>query len=66
MCAMALYSDDQYKAAKELETEVMEARKRVLGDEHPDTLLSMNNSADSAEKLLGPGKLSGRILSTLI
>jgi tetratricopeptide (TPR) repeat protein len=44
-CAIALYSDGQYKAAEELEVEVMETRKRVLGDKHPDTLTSMNNLA---------------------
>jgi DNA polymerase III delta prime subunit len=44
-CAMALYSDGQYKAAEELQVEVMETSKRVLGDEHPDTLTSMHNLA---------------------
>ncbi|KAF1357717.1 kinesin light chain 3 [Lizonia empirigonia] len=44
-CAMALYSDGQYKGAEELDVQVMEARKRVLGDEHPDTLSSMANLA---------------------
>jgi hypothetical protein len=28
---------------------VMEMRKRVLGDEHPDTLTSMNNLAHTLE-----------------
>ena len=27
----------------ELEEKVLEARKRTLGDEHPDTLMSMGN-----------------------
>jgi tetratricopeptide (TPR) repeat protein len=44
-CAMALYSDGQYKAAKELFMQAMETMKRVLGDEHPDTLVSMINLA---------------------
>jgi tetratricopeptide (TPR) repeat protein len=44
-CAMALYSDGRYKAAGELFVQVMETRKRVLGDEHPDTLSSMANLA---------------------
>ena len=44
-CAMALYSDGQYNAAEELQVEVMDTRKRVLGDEHPDTLLSIANLA---------------------
>jgi tetratricopeptide (TPR) repeat protein len=44
-CYMALYSDGQYKAAEELEVQVMETRKKVLGDEHADTLTSMANLA---------------------
>jgi hypothetical protein len=43
MCATALYSDGRWKEAKELEVQVIETRKRVLGEEHPDTLNSMNN-----------------------
>jgi hypothetical protein len=31
--------------AEELEVQVMETRKRVLGAEHPDTLTSMGNLA---------------------
>lgn len=34
-----------YGAAKELFVQVMETRKRVLGQEHPDTLNSMANLA---------------------
>jgi hypothetical protein len=48
-CAMALYSDGQYEAAKELDVQVMETRKRVLGDEHPDTLNSIHNLAYTLE-----------------
>ena len=33
------------KEAEELEAQVMETRKRVLGREHPDTLASMGNLA---------------------
>ena len=32
----------QYERALELETRVMQLRKQILGDEHPDTLRSMN------------------------
>jgi tetratricopeptide (TPR) repeat protein len=46
-CARALYSDGQYKAAEELQVEVMETSKRVLGDEHPDTLTSIANLAST-------------------
>jgi hypothetical protein len=44
-CAMTLYSDGRYVEAEELQVQVMQTRKRVLGDEHPDTLTSMNNLA---------------------
>jgi len=35
----------RWKEAEELEVQVMETRKRVLGAEHPSTLTSMNNLA---------------------
>jgi hypothetical protein len=35
----------QWQEAEELEVQVMQMRKRVLGDEHPDTLLSTHNLA---------------------
>jgi hypothetical protein len=44
-CAMALYIDGQYNGAEELQVQVMQMRKRVLGDEHPDTLTSISNLA---------------------
>lgn len=44
-CAMALDSDARYKAAEQLFVQVMEARKRIFGNDHPDTLLSMSNVA---------------------
>ncbi|KAF5850099.1 hypothetical protein GGP41_002293 [Bipolaris sorokiniana] len=55
---MALYSNGQYKAAEKLDVEVMKARKRVLGDEHPNTLFSMNNLAStySSQGLWGKAK----------
>ncbi|PIG87103.1 kinesin light chain, partial [Aspergillus arachidicola] len=34
-----------WKEAEELEVQVIELRKQVLGPEHPDTLTSMNNLA---------------------
>ncbi|KAF3359144.1 Aminomethyltransferase [Verticillium dahliae VDG1] len=37
--------DGRWKEAEELEVGVMEMRKRVLGEEHPDALTSMNNLA---------------------
>ncbi|KAH8727390.1 hypothetical protein GQ44DRAFT_825097 [Phaeosphaeriaceae sp. PMI808] len=44
-CAMTLYSDGRYNESEELFVQVMETRKRMLGDEHPDTLTSMANLA---------------------
>ena len=39
-----LYLDRaQYDQAKTLFARVLEIRRRMLGDEHPDTLTSMNN-----------------------
>jgi hypothetical protein len=35
----------RWKEAEELEVQVMETRKTVLGAEHPSTLTSMNNLA---------------------
>lgn len=61
-CFMTLYSDGRYKEAEELELQVMQTTKRVLGDDHPCTLASMANLAstysyqgrwDSAEQLQG-------------
>jgi hypothetical protein len=42
---MALYNDGWWKEAEELEVQVTETFKRVLGEEHPDTLTSMANLA---------------------
>ena len=44
---MCLYSDGRWKEAEELYMQVMETRKRVLGEEHPDTLTSMANLAST-------------------
>jgi tetratricopeptide (TPR) repeat protein len=45
--AMTLRSDGRYNEAEELFVQVMETRKGVLGDEHPDTLASMENLAST-------------------
>lgn len=42
---MTLYSDGRYNEAEKLFVQVMETREKVLEDEHPDTLTSMNNPA---------------------
>jgi hypothetical protein len=44
-CARVLYSNSQYKGAEELQLQVMQTRKRVLSNEHPDALLSIANLA---------------------
>jgi tetratricopeptide (TPR) repeat protein len=44
-CASALYSDGRYDEAEELEVQVMQTMKRVLGNEHPETLLNIGNLA---------------------
>ena len=38
-------SHGRYAAAEPLLTRALEVRRRVLGDEHPDTLTSMSNLA---------------------
>ena len=50
MCAKTLYSDGRYKEAEELGVQVMQTWKRVLGNEHPDTLISMHNLAFTYDK----------------
>jgi tetratricopeptide (TPR) repeat protein len=45
--AGTLQTDGQYKKAVELYKQAMQSRKRVLGNEHPDTLSSMNNLAST-------------------
>jgi tetratricopeptide (TPR) repeat protein len=44
-CARALYSDGRYEEAEDLQVQVMQTMKRVLGNEHPSTLTSINNLA---------------------
>jgi tetratricopeptide (TPR) repeat protein len=46
-CATALDRDGRYEEAEELGEQVMQMRKRLLGDEHPDTLTSMANLAST-------------------
>ncbi|GKT48180.1 nephrocystin-3 [Colletotrichum spaethianum] len=41
------YDEGRWKEAEELEVQVMETRKRMLGEEHPDTLKSMINLAST-------------------
>jgi Tetratricopeptide repeat len=43
--ASTYQNQGRWKEAEDLEVQVMETRKRVLGQEHPGTLTSMNNLA---------------------
>jgi hypothetical protein len=43
--ASTYWNQGRWKEAEELQVQVMETRKRVLTDEHPDTLTSMHNLA---------------------
>ncbi|KAF2793317.1 hypothetical protein K505DRAFT_244611 [Melanomma pulvis-pyrius CBS 109.77] len=43
--ASTYWNQGQWKEAEELGMQVLEIRKRVLGEEHPNTLLSMYNLA---------------------
>ena len=49
-CAATLFSDGRYEEAEELEVQVMQTSKRVLSDEHPDTLASMADLAATYTK----------------
>ncbi|EUC40673.1 hypothetical protein COCMIDRAFT_41040 [Bipolaris oryzae ATCC 44560] len=44
-CARSLSSDGRYEEAAVLQVQVMQTRKKMLGDEHPDALNSMDNLA---------------------
>jgi tetratricopeptide (TPR) repeat protein len=59
LCSRAgfyLWSRGQYRQALALEEQALAARRRVLGDEHPDTLTAMNNLAATRRAL---GDLDG-------
>ncbi len=43
--AAALYRQGQYMEAEAMHRQVLELRTKVLGTEHPHTLVSMNNLA---------------------
>jgi hypothetical protein len=45
--ALTYRNQGRWKEAEALEVQVMETRKRVLGQEHPDTLTSMANLAST-------------------
>ena len=45
--ALAYYESGFFNEAEELQVQVLEIRKRVLGEEHPHTLVSMANLAST-------------------
>ena len=45
--AATFFNQGRWKEAKELFLQVMETRKRVLGQEHPSTLINMGNLASA-------------------
>ncbi|KFZ23221.1 hypothetical protein V502_02300 [Pseudogymnoascus sp. VKM F-4520 (FW-2644)] len=49
--ASTYWNQGRWKEAEDLGVLVMETRKRVLGHEHPDTLLSMANLAVTLKQL---------------
>ena len=44
--AIVLCDEGRYAEAEKLHRETLDIRRRVLGPEHPDTLMSMNNLAN--------------------
>ena len=44
--ADTLRAQGDLNGARELQEKVLEIRRRILGEEHPDTLTSMNNLAE--------------------
>jgi hypothetical protein len=46
-CAITLHRDGRWKEAEELFVQVIETRKRVLREEHLDTLTSIDNLAST-------------------
>ena len=49
-----LRSRGQFQLARELHEQALAGRRRVLGEEHPDTLTSMNNLANVPRQLSEP------------
>jgi hypothetical protein len=49
--ATTLWDQSDLANARTLYEQVLDARRRILGDEHPDTLQSMSNLAITLRKL---------------
>ncbi|KAK4119091.1 hypothetical protein N657DRAFT_650498 [Parathielavia appendiculata] len=61
--ASTYQNQGRWKEAESLEVQVMETSKRVLGEEHPDTLTSMANLAHTwkSQARLGDALSLGRL-----
>jgi DnaJ-domain-containing protein 1 len=62
------YERADYSAARELQEQVLAALRRVLGEEHPDTLLVMNDLGQTLyaqDDLSGARKLEEHVLAAL-
>jgi tetratricopeptide (TPR) repeat protein len=55
----------EHQKAKELQATVLEKRKQVLGDNHPDTLLTMGNLA-STYSALGEHQNAKELMATVL
>ena len=51
-------NQERWTEAEQIEVQVLETRKRVLGEEHPNTLSSMANLASTYSKQGEPGAWS--------
>jgi Tfp pilus assembly protein PilF len=45
------YSQKRYREAEPLAVEVLDASRRLVGDDHPDTLLALHNLATIKDEL---------------
>ena len=50
-CPLPCYELGKYTEAEKLEIKVLDARNRILGVEHPDTIQAMGNLAGTYHKL---------------
>jgi tetratricopeptide (TPR) repeat protein len=66
-CAMALHSDGQHREAEPFSRRTLAGCEKVLGKEHPDTLISMSNLAlvlDRQGKYADAEEMNRRTLAT--
>jgi hypothetical protein len=64
--AGTLWSQGDLTGARKIQEQVLEARRRVLGEDHPDTLSSLNNLASTLKAqgdLAGARKIEEQVLA---